>query len=49
MTKTELKQKILEFIAQQPDDNIDEWYFSDREMAAIVLKDFANSINIKID
>lgn len=48
MTKIELKQKMLEYIASQQDDHKDEFYFTYRRMAQCVLEDFAKELNIDL-
>lgn len=40
ITDTELKEKIKQFLSSKDDKTRDDWYFTNRRMAEIVLLEF---------
>lgn len=48
MTKKELKQKMVEFIERQNEFNKEEWYISDKALAAYIIVEFANDLGIDL-
>ena len=49
MTKKELKQKMLEYIALQSDNDKDDWYTTSQNTARCILEEFAESLNIDLN
>ena len=48
MTKQELKQKMLEYISSQSDNDQDDWYTTSQNAAECILEEFAQTLNIDL-
>jgi hypothetical protein len=48
MTKKDLKQKMLEFISLQSDNDKDSWYTTSQNAAQYILMEFAEYLNIDL-
>jgi hypothetical protein len=48
MTKKDLKQKMLDFISLQSDNDKDDWYTTSQNAAQCILMEFAEHLNIDL-